>query len=105
MDRDMALQDPSLGPASVRAAFAFRGSPESSCAPEVLLRYDLAFDRQFSRALTRLLAIQSRHHASEPAPYYPETPVGQTWKDDNSTAKRTQEPLENKEQTTSPEPE
>lgn len=96
MDRDMALQDPSVGPASVRALLALRGSPESSCPPEVLLRYEIAFDRQFSRALTRLLALQSRPASSRPAPYHPPTQAGQTWKDPNiSTAKRPQEPIEN----------
>jgi hypothetical protein len=51
MDRDMALQDPSVGPPAVRALLALRGSPESSCPPDVLLRYEIAFDRQFSRAI------------------------------------------------------
>ena len=52
IDRDMALQDPNVGPAPVRALAALRGTPESACAPELLLRYEIAFDRQFSRALT-----------------------------------------------------
>jgi hypothetical protein len=95
MDRDMALQDPNVGPPSVRALVALRGSPESSCPPEVLLRYEIAFDRQFSRALTRLLALQSRRTGSQPTPYHPESPTGQTWKDENiSTAKRTPEVIE-----------
>ena len=38
----------------VRALLALRGSPESSCPPGVLLRYEITFDRQFSRALTRI---------------------------------------------------
>jgi hypothetical protein len=67
MDRDMALRDPNVGPAFVRALLALRGSPESSCPPEVVLRYEIAFDRQFSRALTRLLALQSRRTGSPPA--------------------------------------
>ena len=93
MDRDMALQDPSVGPPSVRAILAFGGSPESSCPPEVLLRYEIAFDRQFSRALTRLLALQSRQTAFQP--YHPTSPAGQTWKDENfCTAKRTPEVVE-----------
>src|SRR5580698_8801891 len=93
IDRDMALQDPSVGPASVRVLAALRGSPESFCPPDVLLRYEIAFDRQFSRALTRLLALKSGGDAQ---PYHPETPAGQTWKDENvSTTKRTSEVIEN----------
>jgi hypothetical protein len=84
MDRDMALQDPSVGPPSVRALLALRGSPESFCPPEVLLRYEIAFDRQFNRALTRLLTLQSLPGARQPVPYHPATPAGQTWKDENS---------------------
>jgi hypothetical protein len=82
MDRDMALQNPNVGPACVRALLAFRGSPDTFCPPEVLLRYEIAFDRQFSRALTRLLALQSLPAARQPLPYHPETPAGQTWKDE-----------------------
>jgi len=82
MDRDMALQDPSVGPASVRALAALRGSPESSCPPDVLLRYEIAFDRQFSRALARLLTLQSLP-VRQTAPYHPETPAGLTWKEQN----------------------
>jgi hypothetical protein len=81
MDRDMALQDQNVGPASVRALLALRGSPESSCPPDVLLRYEIAFDRQFSRALTRLMALQALPTARPAAPYHPESPAGQTWKE------------------------
>jgi hypothetical protein len=83
MDRDMANQDPSVGPPSVRALLALRGSPECVCPPDVLLRYEIAFDRQFSRALTRLLALQSLPVVRQTAPYHPESPVGQTWKEEN----------------------
>ena len=98
MDRDMALQDPNVGPAAVRALAALRGTAESSCSPELLLRYEIAFDRQFSRALTRLLALQSRKVAQPPRPYHPETPAGQTWKEEKiSTAGRTPETTETTE--------
>ena len=94
----MALQDPNSGPAAVRALAALRGTPESSCSPELLLRYEIAFDRQFSRALTRLLTLQS-HNVPQPArPYHPETPTGQTWREEEfSTAKRTPETVESTE--------
>jgi hypothetical protein len=98
MDRDMALQDPNVGPAPVRVLAALRGTPESPCPPEVVLRYEIAFDRQFSRALTRLLALQSRKAADPPHPYHPQSPTGQTWNEENiATAKRTPEVVENKQ--------
>ena len=97
MDRDMALQDPNIGPAPVRVLSALRGSPDSSCPPEVLLRYEIAFDRQFSRALTRLLALQSRPAIQHPQTYHPASQSGQTWKEENiSTANRTYQVHENK---------
>ena len=97
MDRDMALQDPNIGPAPVRVLSALRGSPDSSCPPEVLLRYEIAFDRQFSRALTRLLALQSRLAIQHAQPYHPASQSGQTWKEENiSTANRTYQVHENK---------
>ena len=83
LDRDMALQDPNVGPAPIRALVALRGSPETLCPPEVLLRYEIAFDRQFSRALSRLITLQSLPVARQPIPYHPETPAGQTWKEEN----------------------
>ena len=82
MDRDMALQDPSVGAAPVRVLAALRGTPESLCPPEVLLRYEIAFDRQFSRALSRLLALQSHPAAQPTQPYHPETSAGQTLKEE-----------------------
>jgi hypothetical protein len=110
MDRDMALQDRNVGPAPVRAVLALRGSPESTCPPDVLLRYEIAFDRQFHRALARLLVLQSKP-ATRPAPYFPKTSAGHAWKADpmsepveehaeepeekeDATAKRTQETIE-----------
>jgi hypothetical protein len=35
------------------------GSPNSVCQQEVLLRYEIAFERRFNRALANLLALQS----------------------------------------------
>jgi hypothetical protein len=106
MDRDMALQDRNVGPAPVRCVLALRGSPESTCPSDVLLRYEIAFDRQFSRALARLLVLQSKP-ATRPTPYFPKTSTGHTWKGDSTkepgaepeekepaTTKRTQETIE-----------
>ncbi len=96
-DRDIALQDANVGPASIRAVFALRGSPESACPPEVLLRYEIAFDRQFSRALSRLLTLQSKAAARSAAPHPPEVSAGQTCKNESSIAKRTHEAIENED--------
>jgi hypothetical protein len=92
MDRDMLLQDPSLGPASVRVLQALAGSPENACSPELLLRYEIAFDRQFSRALSRLLALQSRPVARRPVAYHPIVPTGQTWKEEEEKTPLPDEP-------------
>jgi hypothetical protein len=39
---DRAIQDPDIGPTSVRAIFAMRGSVDNSPQPDVLLRYEIA---------------------------------------------------------------
>jgi hypothetical protein len=59
VDHGVAGQDPSVGSRSARALRAWLVSPESWRLNERLLRYELAFDRQFSRALTNLLALRS----------------------------------------------
>jgi hypothetical protein len=82
MDRDMALQDPAVGPAPIRALFALRNSAENLGSPDVLLRYEIAFERQFSHALTRLLELQALPITRKVAPYHPESPAGQTWKEE-----------------------
>jgi hypothetical protein len=95
MDRDMALQDPAVGPAPVRALLAFRGSPESLWSPDVLLRYEIAFDRQFGRALTRLFALQSLPTARQPEPYHPQSPAGQSRNEEPRKVQEEKTPLRN----------
>ncbi len=86
-----------VGPVSVRVLAARRGTPETLCPPDLLLRYQIAFDRQFSRALTRPLALQASQANQPPRPYHPQTPAGQTWNDENiATTKRTPEVVESK---------
>jgi hypothetical protein len=58
MDRDIAAQGRSVGRKS-RALLALLGPPHSPCQQEVLFRYEIAFERQFNRALANLLALQS----------------------------------------------
>jgi hypothetical protein len=79
LDRGMALQNPDDGPPAVRAVLAFRDSPDSSCAADLLLRYEIAFDRQFTRALACLTTLQSKPAPHQP--YHPGPLVGHTWKD------------------------
>lgn len=52
-------QDPSLKPAA-RAAQAFRALTDQSRALDLMNRYETRYDRQFSRALSRLLEISKR---------------------------------------------
>jgi hypothetical protein len=77
LDRDMSQQDPRVGPPAVRALNAM------SSPSDHLLRYEIAFDRQFSRALGRLLELQSRRAPEASIPYHPDPQGGQTWKDEN----------------------
>ncbi len=78
LDREIALQDPALGTPEVRAALAFKPSSDS-LQPELTLRYDVALDRQFSRALARLLDLQSRPAPKTSTPYFPDSLPGTTW--------------------------
>ncbi|HEY4364663.1 MAG TPA: hypothetical protein VGN17_27105 [Bryobacteraceae bacterium] len=94
LDRDIALQDPATGPASVRVLFALRGSAETACPPELLLRYDVSFNNQFNRALNNLLTLKARRTPSQSVPYFPIPASGHTWKD-TPIANRTQEAPEN----------
>jgi hypothetical protein len=102
MDREMALQDPSVGPAPIRALIALRSSAESLCSPDVLLRYETAFDRQFSHALTRLLELQALPITRKVAPYHPESPAGQTWKQEPREELREEPRKEEEEKTLLP---
>jgi len=79
MDFDVAHQDRSVGPKSVRALLALLGSRQSAFPQEVLLRYEIAFDRQFSRALTSLQALQSL-----PAAPTRQTPTRQAWENEKN---------------------
>lgn len=71
MDREIALMDPSVGPPCVRAIFAFSGSLEISRRAELLLRHEVALDRQFNRALRQLIALQSQPSPEHPKPAPP----------------------------------
>ena len=87
----------SKGPTTERVLAAMRGSPETSRSPGLLLRYEIAFDRQFTRALIRLLALQDRPSPRQNQPYHPTTPIGQTWKEELSKAEPSKEERSKKE--------
>ncbi len=96
LDRDIAIQDPDIGPASVRAMFAMRGSIDNSTRPDILLRYEIAMDRQFKSAL-RLLEARSKNRKPAADPFFPAHPSGQTWKSEEIAGTiRTQEVDETK---------
>ena len=92
VDRDMAIQDPDFGPASVCAGFALRGSPDSICAPDLLHRYEVIYERQFARLYTRLSDLKSKNKSTPRTPYIPTFPSGQTFRDTESTRPRSLEP-------------
>jgi hypothetical protein len=77
LDHDIAVQDPGLGPSSVRAMHAVRGAPGAPPRPDVLLRYEVTYDRQYKSAL-RLLEAKKRKPATQP--YFPTHPSGHNWK-------------------------
>lgn len=87
LDREIASQDPSLGTPEVRAALAFKASSDS-IQPDLILRYDVALDRQFSRALARLLDLQSRPAPKTSTAYFPDSLPGTTWEDPSSPQRR-----------------
>ena len=79
LDRDIAVQDPELGPSSVRAMYALRGSPDNPPRPDVLLRYEVTYDRMFKSALRHLESLV-RHRKPSVGPYFPAHPSGHNWK-------------------------
>lgn len=81
LDRGIALQDPAVGPPCVRVLFALGGSSHSACPFDLLVRYEVALDRQYSRAFSRLLTLRASRPAS------PEI----------AATERTREPVEKKE--------
>lgn len=80
LDRDMALQDPKVGPAQVRANFALAGptAHEKGCTPDLFLRYEGRYERAYYTALNRLTALR-RGKSPFPVPtnrsFHPEPSV------------------------------
>jgi hypothetical protein len=115
-DHDISSSpDPSAIP-PLRAVLSLQISPENVRSHELLLRYDIAFDRQISRALLRLQQLQERRtrrteEQTAPNPGLPQsnetakpmeksaaaTPAVPDRKD--AAAKRTQQSAETKQPT------
>jgi hypothetical protein len=92
LDREIALQDPALGPAEVRAALAFKKSADA-LQPDLLLRYEIAYDRQFNRALKQLLALQATPAAQPAEPYLPGSLPSHTFNTTTGEENPSPEPL------------
>ena len=65
-DHDVASCDVDTDSPALCAVLALRSSPESIRSHELLLRYEVAFDRQISRALARLQKLQEKRPAIQP---------------------------------------
>jgi hypothetical protein len=112
-DHDIASCNVDTDSPALCATLALRGSPESIRSHEVLLRYEVAFDRQISRSLLRLQHLQDRRaqRPQKAKETTPEQPIKDQGPGDqapdktaalpapkSSPAKRTQQPIENKNQ-------
>jgi hypothetical protein len=99
-DHDVASSMSDTDSDPLRAVMALRNSPDNVRTHELMLRYEVAFDRQISRALLRLQQIQERREnatalanstAVEPIASPPPPPEAA----ENVPAKRTRQPAEN----------
>jgi hypothetical protein len=79
LDIEMARQESSASAPPIRAAGVFRTLSDNSHALDLLLRYETAFERQFTRALRALLQLQSRPGRG-PDPDL-DSPISVTWVD------------------------
>jgi hypothetical protein len=105
-DHDVSSSPTPSAVPPLRAVLSLHSSPERVRAHELLLRYDIAFDRQISRALLRLQQLQDRNKRPEnsaephPDPAAPPTtsePEPVTPPPTQSvSAKQTQQPIQNK---------
>ena len=110
-DHDVSSSPATSATPPLRAVLSLHSSPEKVRTHELLLRYDIAFDRQISRALLRLQQLQDRNKRSEspagphPEPATPPSPLSSTGKTTTSagecpaesvSAKRTQQLIQKK---------
>jgi hypothetical protein len=115
-DHDVSSSPTPSAVPPLRAVLSLHSSPERVRTHELLLRYDIAFDRQISRVLLRLQQLQDRNKRSEcpaepkPEPATPHSPSSGTGKTTTSEpepaspehptesvcAERTQQPVQRK---------
>ena len=98
-DYDVATSTSATNSNPLRAVMALRDSPDNARTHELMLRYEIAFDRQISRALLRLQQLQERREkatalanstAVEPISSPPPPPEPA----ENTSAERTQQLIE-----------
>jgi hypothetical protein len=71
LEVETVKQDPSAGNAPVITALAFKSLADSSHSLQLLHRYEVSLDRQYSRALNNLLKVRAARNENPP----PELPV------------------------------
>jgi hypothetical protein len=90
-DHDIASCDAAES-SPLRAVLALRASPESIRTHELLLRYEIALDRQISRALLRLHQLQDRRSKPVEQPVAPHPVLRDS--QEFAPVERTQQPVE-----------
>lgn len=81
-DLEMARQDPSTGQRPIRAANAFRNIVEDGGAYDKCHRYSISYERQYTRAITKLKDFQSTRTRPVPLPDVPGNLANSTWDSD-----------------------
>jgi hypothetical protein len=89
-DEDVASVDSAPESPALRAVLALRASPECVRSHELMLRYEVALDRQISRSLLRLQQLQERQ--AQKVSKVPEQVLVPA--EESTPAKRTQQPIE-----------
>ena len=91
----MAHQDREIGPAAVRATVSMTENPVQISAYQTLVRYEIAFERQYTLALARLESLKAANSKRTRKPFTPVS-FGCTFPEFSPTI-RTEEGVENKE--------
>jgi hypothetical protein len=104
-DHDVASCDVETDSPALCATLALRSSPESIRSHEVLLRYEIAFDRQISRSLLRLQQLQDRNarrkqESAARTSNFDEESSARRDSQKDADAERTQQPPEKKQPAT-----
>jgi hypothetical protein len=95
-DHDVSSCNAEADHPALQAVLALRGSPDSVRSHELMLRYEIALDRQISRALLRLQQLQEKASAKGAARTAPADQSTATPSKKDVPTKRTQQPIESK---------